>query len=88
MSRAAKAATDIRIAPHRSVVIDGRARGAGEVVGVPDDEAQILISEGYAVPASEPVPKAPKRAGARVKQAPRRPLTPKAIDNGEEERGG
>lgn len=84
MARAAKAATtDVRIAPYRSVVIDGRAREAGEVVAVPTQDAQTLIGDGYAVPASDPLPESPKTRSKRTR-APRRPITPASLINAAE----
>ena len=79
MARAAKAATtEVRIAPYRSVVIDGRAREAGEVVAVPTQDAETLIEEGYAVLAIDPLPVTAEAASA-PSQAQRRPLTPAAV---------
>jgi hypothetical protein len=98
VARAAKAATtQVRIAPYRSVVIDGRARGAGEVVSVPTTDAETLLVEGYALSPDaqpEPVSDAPARAqydgnGAEVEhtESGRRLLTPRSIEDGTEERG-
>lgn len=88
MAQAAKAATTkVRIAPHRAVVIDGRRWEAGDVVTLPTDDAQTLIADGYASRDTAPKTKAPKKA-QKTRQAPRRALTPRAIEDGDEERGG
>src|SRR4051812_3151221 len=99
MTRAAKnAATTIRIAPNRSVVIDGRACGAGELVSVPTDDATTLLAEGYAVdPNALEEPRAERAErptvydgdGGEVQHeaSGRRPHTPRAIEDGTEERG-
>jgi threonine dehydrogenase-like Zn-dependent dehydrogenase len=99
MPRAAKAATtEVRIAPFRMVVIDGYPVGAGEVVSVPAHDAVTLIADGYAVSPDDAVLDEPARVaqptvfdgnGAPVEfdAAGRRPLTPEAIERGEEERG-
>ncbi len=81
-------AVAVRIAPHRSVLVEGRQVGAGEVVTVPGQDAQTLIAEGYAEkPDAKPKAKASK-SPSESQRAPRRPLTPTAIDDGDEERGG
>lgn len=72
----------------RRVVIDGRTVGAGEVVAVSPEDARTLISGGYAVDARESVVSPARRKRPTQRPAPRRPLTPEAVENGEEELGG
>lgn len=81
------ATTRIRILPNRGVVIDGATRHAGWEGDVPTDDARTLIAEGYAEDASKAKPKAKAKAAPEPKTK-RRPLTPRVIEDGEEERGG
>jgi hypothetical protein len=87
VARAAKAAARIRVLPHRSVVIDGRAVGAGQEADVSAADAKTLITDGYAEDAKQPKRKAVARRKP-ARPAKRKPLTPQAVDRDEEERGG
>ena len=94
MAAAAKRAAKVRIAPYRSVVIDGRAREAGELVAVSPDDAKTLIADGYAVDPDavvvvEQEPTAPDAdaESAEHEANGRRLLTPRSIEDGDEERG-
>lgn len=78
------------------VVIDGRPRGAGELVEVTQKDAKMLLSEGYALKPDAPtsVPAAEERkafdgSGAEIAHTDdgRRPLTPRTILDGEEQIG-
>jgi len=79
------AAVRVRILPARAVVIDGSTRHEGWEGDVPAEDAETLIAEGYVERASKAAPKVPKPT--RPKRTPRKPLTIRAIEDGEAERG-
>ncbi len=76
----------VRISDSRAVLIEGRLRGAGEVVDVGADDAATLLAEGYAEDAKARKPNRRPTTGRREDRAERKPLTIEAVEDGEGER--
>lgn len=84
MAEAVKAAVRVRLLPHRSVLIEGRAVQAGDEVDVPAVEAESLIADGYAEPATNPKRSPKPKLKLKPAAAPKRkPLTVEAVEDGE-----